>query len=70
MQYPAKYLVGIQDYEKIRKDGYVYVDNTALKAEFDALIVFGAASDKECRKLVKLLKVAAVNRGCLYDGAI
>ena len=30
MQYPAKYPVGIQDFAKIRKEGYVYVDKTAL----------------------------------------
>ena len=70
MQSPATYPVGIQDFGEVIRGGYVYVDKTALKAEFDALIVFGAASDKECRKLAKLLKVAAVNRGCLYDGAI
>lgn len=30
MQDAAKYPVGIQDFEKIRKEGYVYVDKTAL----------------------------------------
>ena len=30
MQDPAKYPVGIQDFEKIRRNGYVYVDKTAL----------------------------------------
>ena len=25
-----KYPIGIQDFEKIRRDGYVYVDKTAL----------------------------------------
>ena len=30
MPYPAKYPVGIQHFGSIRKDGYVYVDKTAL----------------------------------------
>ena len=30
MQDSTKYPVGIQDFEKIRKEGYVYVDKTAL----------------------------------------
>ena len=30
MPHPAKYPVGIQDFAKIRKEGYVYVDKTAL----------------------------------------
>ena len=32
MQDTTKYPVGIQDFEKIRKKGYVYVDKTALIA--------------------------------------
>ena len=55
---------------EVREAGLTSLSDPLPDFSAHALIDFGAASDKECRKLAKRLKAAAVNRGCLYDGTI
>ncbi len=54
---------------EVRETGLTSASNPLPDFPAHALINFGTVSDKECRKLAKRLKAAAVNRGCLYDGA-
>ena len=44
MQDTTKYPVGIQDFEKIRREGYVYVDKTA---QIERLVSSGCYSERQ-----------------------
>ena len=56
--------------EEINQIGLVSTPDPLVNSPAHALVDFSGKSEKDCRKLAKLLKSFALQRGCLFAAAL